>query len=69
MNKILVLCTVALAGGLAHSQVPAQSPADWRSTIKQARAAGTAAPRQLSADERALLRRQVQQHSHPHEKS
>ncbi|MEP6790999.1 MAG: hypothetical protein ABI907_06490 [Ramlibacter sp.] len=66
MNKLPVFLTALLAGGACLAQDPIQPVrlVDWRSLIQQANAKGIAAPRRLSAEERAVLRRQVQQ-THP----
>lgn len=67
---LLVIAAPLLASAaLAQTSIPAQRLAELRSAIQQTRAnAGTpVAPRHLTPEERAELRRQVQQQSRrPH---
>lgn len=64
MKQALYLSTAAMASFAAHAQtaLPPQRLAELRVVVQQSvGAAGTPAMRQLSAEERAELRRQVQQ--------
>jgi hypothetical protein len=70
-GKTLTVVAAAVAGLCAQAQPPvlkaqgpvfkAQSPADLRSVLRQGAHNVSISPRQLSAEERAVLRRQLSQ--------
>jgi hypothetical protein len=67
MKPILLVIAIPLlaSAALAQTSIPAQRLAELRSAIQQTRvnARTPVAPRQLTPEERAELRRQVQQQS------
>ena len=67
MKPILLVIAAPLlaSAALAQTSIPAQRLAELRSAIQQTRANARTpvAPRQLTPEERAELRRQVQQQS------
>ena len=73
MKQFLVPVAAALASlpGYAQTQIPAQRLSELRLAIQQTHAhpPASAGPRQLTADERAVLRRQVSEQSRKPTKS
>jgi hypothetical protein len=68
--KYLAVTALALAGAAAaaaqQSEPPAVPPADLRQALQQFQRATVPAPRQLSPNERAELRRQLSEYGPPH---
>jgi hypothetical protein len=71
MKQLFLSAAAVLASSAGQAQVPmqAQRLSELRAAIQQTQVSGAASPRQLSAEERAELRRQIQQQSRAHGKS